>query len=148
MAEMDSCDLPGELTGQMEGRRCTFCGDYHGTLSERFCSWCLSDDPKERRNHHSGRVYAIWRRDRDGRRICRDCYDVLLTREKAAGIVHTAKKQSLYETISQMKDRLFVQPEHKIIDQIGHLRHKDKLAQPKEGKNYRYRAAMPENQAA
>ncbi|HZT35079.1 MAG TPA: hypothetical protein VFA15_04095, partial [Nitrososphaera sp.] len=73
--------------------------------------------------HQNGRVYVIWRRDRDGRRICRDCYEILLTREKAAGIVHEGTKKRIHRTISQMKEVLFVQPEHTIINQLDHLRH-------------------------
>lgn len=122
----------------MAGPKCSVCGTHHGNLAERFCSWCLSEDPKELRNHHSGRVYAIWRRDRDGRRICRECYEILLTREKAAGIVHVGRKKHLYETIHQMKEVLFVKPEHTIANQIEHLMHPSEKGP---GEEYKPRAA-------
>lgn len=79
-----------------------FCKKQHPPSPDKFCHWCLSEVAGEVRKVKDS-VYHIWRKDRSGRRICRACYEILIRREKAVGIVHVSYRNQLKESIIRMK---------------------------------------------
>ena len=76
-----------------------------------YCSYCLSEhtcNTTVKRKDKSW-CYPQWYKDKEGRKICKRCYQILLKRERHIGIYRLSRRRKIYAEIKRLQLRLKIE---------------------------------------